>query len=164
MIKYLLGCFTLLLFAVSVTAQQKIDFKKKGSPLPNFYLQRTDGGYLIPGHLKKGKPIMVMIFSPECEHCGHVTDSLKQMRTLFKNTQIVMVAEERNKHLMKGFVEHEALKNDPLFKNIGVDNNLIIALYTNEILPQLIFYDAHHKLVKIFDGQYKLEEVKPYIK
>ena len=159
--------FLSFLFTVSVSpAQQKVDYTKKGAPMPNFYVNRTDGGYVIPSLLKKGAAVLIMMFSPECEHCAHTIDSLKSIRSLFKTTQILLVAEERHKDLMQGFIEHENLKDDPLFKYIGTNKGeLIAAIYTNKILPQLNFYDANHKLVKILDGnEYHLEDVKKYAK
>jgi len=144
---------------------QKMDYKKPGAPIPMFVLQKTNGGYLIPSHLKKNKPVMIMIFSPQCEHCGTVIDSLKNIRATIKETQMVFVAEERNKEFMQGFIAHEGIGADVLFKNIGVNKGeLIAALYTNKILPQLIFYNEQHQLVKILDGQYGFEEVRKYLK
>lgn len=144
---------------------QKTDYKKPGAPIPMFVLQKSNGGYLIPSHLKKNKPVMIMIFSPQCEHCGTVIDSLKNIRTAIKETQMIFVAEERNKEFMQGFIAHEGIGADALFKNIGVNKGeLIAALYTHKILPQLIFYDEHHQLVKILDGQYGFEEVRKYLK
>lgn len=172
-------CFSLVGFAQHKTAPVKTkttapakapaqaapSFTKKGSPIPNFYINRTDGGYLIPQHLKKGKPVMIMIFSPECDHCGFFVDSLKTIREQFKTTQVVLVAEERHKDKMQGFIDHLKINNDPLFKLVGTNKGeLIAAIYTNKILPQLVFYDAQHKLVKIFDGHYTLGDVAKYVK
>lgn len=154
-----------LLFTLSSFAQQKIDYQKKGSPMPNFYVNRMDGGYIISSHLKKGKPVMIMIFSPQCEHCAYIIDSLKTVRDDVKTTQMLFVAEERNKEYMEGFMETTKIKGDAMFRNIGTNKGeLIYAIYTNKILPQITFYDANHKLVKIFDGNYQFADVKKYLK
>jgi thiol-disulfide isomerase/thioredoxin len=163
--KQILLLAALLITTNSFAQQTAVNYQKKGAPMPNFYVDRTDGGYLIPSLLKKGKPVMIMIFSPQCEHCAYVIDSIKLSREDFKTTQLIIVAEERNKEFMEGFIEKAQIKGDALFKNIGTNKGeLIAAIYTNKILPQLVFYDANHKLVKIFDGNYKFSEVKPYIK
>lgn len=133
--------------------------------MPNFYINKTDGGYIMPNHLKKGKPVMIMIFSPQCEHCTYIIDSLKTVREEIKTTQMIFIAEERNKEYMEAFMEKENMKNDVLFKNTGTNKGeLIYAIYTNKILPQITFYDADHKLVKIFDGNYQFADVKKYLK
>ena len=154
-----------LTVSISAVAQQKTDYQKKGAPMPNFYVSRMDGGYIIPSLLKKNKPVMIMIFSPQCEHCAYIIDSIKAVRNDIKNTQLVFVAEERNKEYMNGFMETTKIKDDALFKNIGTNKGeLIYAIYTNKILPQITFYDASHKLVKIFDGNYHFADVKNYFK
>lgn len=162
--KQILLSFLFLLATATGFSQQSVDYKKKGAPIPNFKLFGVPKGTITQAVIKKNKPVMIMIFSPECEHCALMVDSLKMIHNLFKTTQIVMVAEERHKPLMEDFIKEKGLKNDPLFKNIGTGDNLIIALYTNDILPQLIFYNTAHKLVKIFDGHYKMEDVKKYVK
>ena len=168
--KQVLTLMALLLCTYWGIAQQKaqpvkVDYTKKGAALPHFYINKTDGGYIIPQLLKKGKPVMILIFSPECDHCGVVLDSIKTIREKFKTTQVILVAEERHKDKMVGFIEKEEIKNDPLFKNIGTNKGeLIAAIYTNKILPQIVFYDANHKLVKILDGHYTLADIIPYVK
>ncbi|HTN47387.1 MAG TPA: thioredoxin fold domain-containing protein [Flavipsychrobacter sp.] len=156
---------SMIAFVAASFAQQKTDFTKKGAPLPNFYINRTDGGYIIPNLLKKSKPVMIVIFSPQCDHCEFMVDSLRGVRDQFQSTQLVMVAEDRHKDFMDGFMEKTKIKGDALFKNIGTNKGeLIAAIYTNKMLPQIVFYDANHKLVKIFDGQYKFADVAKYIK
>lgn len=154
-----------LFFVLNSFAQQKTDYQKKGAPMPNFHISKMDGGYIIPAHLKKGKPVMIMIFSPQCEHCAYVMDSLRNARDLVKTTQMIFVAEERNREYMNAFMEKEKMKGDAFFKNTGTNKGeLIFAIYTNKILPQITFYDANHRLVTIFDGNYSFADVKKHLK
>lgn len=160
---FLLGCCLCLMGA---QAQQSADYRKKGSPIPPFRLELThNGASFTNANLKPGKPLMLMIFSPECDHCEHMVDSIKANASLFKNTELILVAEARNKEHMKKFIEKTGIKRLPLFQNIGVDqSNLIYHIYTQKILPQINFYDKRQKLVKRFDGNYPLDSVKMFIK
>lgn len=159
----LIGCC--LSFIVSF-AQQEPDFKKKGAPIPPFKLELTKNGTAFTNaNLKPNKPVMLVIFSPECDHCEHTVDSLKANAGLFKNTQLLLVAEARNKEHMKKFIEKTGIGDLPVFQTIGVDrSNLIYYAYTQKILPQINFYDKNFKLVKRFDGQYPLDSVKMFIR
>ncbi len=66
---------------------------------------------------------------------------------------------------MPAFVARTKTKDDPIFGTIGTNRGeLIAAIYTNKILPQIVFYDNYHKLIKIFDGQYLFKDVAKYIK
>lgn len=162
--KYLFSVVALLLIT-NVGFAQGVNYKKVGAPMPTFFVDKTAGGSYNSTQLKKGKPVMIMIFSPECDHCEHMIDSLKQNEALFKTTQVVLVAEDRNKKYMPDFAKKLNLLQDPLFKDVGTNKGeLIFAIYTQKILPQITFYDSRHKLVKIFDGIYTLNDIKKYIK
>lgn len=155
-----------IFFAGAVVAQKEVDYKKMGAPLPPFKLELSKTGEAFTNaDLKPGKAVMTMIFSPECDHCEHMVDSLRKLSGMFKNTQLVMIAEVRNKEHMKGFITKTGIGALPLFQNIGVDrSNLIYYIYTQKILPQVNFYDSKFKLVKTFDGNYPLDSVKMFIK
>jgi len=160
----LLISFTALLLTIQLSFAQGIDYKRQGAPIPPFLIEKTTGGSFTDAQLAAGKPVMIMIFSPECDHCEHLIDSLKSIEALFKTTQVVLVAEERNKQYLPEFALKHKLIQDRLFKNLGTNRGeLIAAVYTQKVLPQILFYDSHHKLVKIFDGNYALEALKPYI-
>ncbi|HTO14779.1 MAG TPA: hypothetical protein VLZ83_03370 [Edaphocola sp.] len=166
-----------LLFSITVNAQyktpqqqrppqQSINFQKVGAPMPNFIVNKTTGGVFSSQSLVKGKPVMIMIFSPDCDHCGYILDSLKTIKNLFKQTQFVLVAEERNKDKMAAFIKSHKLIQDGIYKAIGTNRgDLIAALYTYKVLPQIIFYDGNHRLIKILDGNtYTLNDIRKYIK
>lgn len=146
-------------------AQSQPDFKKIGAPLPPFVIAKTAGGTFSNAQLKAGKPVMLMIFSPQCDHCEHMIDSIKHISYQFKETQLVLVAEDRNKDYMVDFVKKTGILSAPLFKNIGTDKgNLIYYTYTNKILPQVNIYDEKHRLVKTLDGNFPMDSLKMYIK
>lgn len=163
--KHLLLFFGFMVCSGIAFAQQPTEYQKKGAPLPKFIIEKTAGGTFTNANLNPGKPVMVMIFGPECDHCEHMVDSLKNIASMFKNTQLVMVAEDRNKKYMDAFIKKTGIASIPLFKNIGTNKGeLIFAIYTYKVLPQITFYDGKHKLVKIFDGNYPLDSVKMFIK
>ena len=165
---YLFGC--VLLIANVALAQKKMvpnqpDYRKIGAPLPPFVLQKTAGGAFTNTNLKPGKPVMMMIFSPQCEHCAYTIDSIKNNAALFKNTQLVLVAEDRNKQYMKDFIGKVNIGTHPLFKNVGTEKgNLIYYIYNYQILPQVNFYNSKNKLEKSFTGTAPFDSLKMYIK
>ncbi len=155
----------MLLAATFSFAQQKIDYKLKGAPMPPFKIEKTSGGFFNHTMVQAGKPVMIMIFSPECDHCEHMVDSLKTLGSKIKNTQMIFVSEGRHKDAMKGFISKTGIGNIPQFQNIGTDaSNLIFYVYTMKILPQITFYDNQHQLLKILDGDYSLKDVAQYLR
>src|SRR5215217_8692975 len=104
----------ILCFPFFAVAQPKIaDFKKKGAAIPPFMLERVNGTTFDNSVLKAGKPVMVLIVSPECDHCEYMIDSMKRLLPLFKNTQIILATELRNKPNLKAFLNKVELTADP---------------------------------------------------
>lgn len=175
MMRSLLALFTCTLLSLNILAQEgkpqfpaptkeQLMYRKKGAPIPPFVLEKTMGGTFTNTKLKPGKPVMLMIFHPLCDHCNYVIDSLKKYESSFKNTQLLLVAEDRNKDYMKDFIEKTGIRDNVLFKNIGTEKgNLIWYLYTYEILPQVNFYDKNYKLVHSFTGKAPFDSLKMFI-
>ena len=167
-IAYLIGCL-ILMNNEGVAQKQMVpnqpDYRKIGAPMPPFVLQKTAGGTFTNTNLKPGKRTMLMIFSPQCEHCAYTIDSLKRNAAMFKNTQFVLVAEDRNKQYMKDFIRKADIGSHPLFKNTGTEKgNLIYYIYNYQVLPQVNFYNSNNKLEKSFTGTAPFDSLKMYIK
>ena len=83
--------FTLsLFFAVAASAQYQVPPYKQNKAVPGFELEQAGNKKFNTTSLKKGVPVMIMFFSPGCDHCIHqFEDMVKRMKDL-KNYQIVM--------------------------------------------------------------------------
>jgi hypothetical protein len=156
--------FAFLIACSLSSVAQRIDHKRKGAPMPPFLLAKPGGGTVSNAQLRPGSPVMIMIFSPQCDHCETIIDSLKNLAPRFSTTQLVLVAEDRNKDLMKDFVQKTGIGKHPLFQRIGTDKgNLIFNIYTNKLLPQVNIYDKSHRLVQTLDGNFPLDSLKMFI-
>jgi cytochrome oxidase Cu insertion factor (SCO1/SenC/PrrC family) len=112
---------------------------------------------------KKGKPIMVMLFSPECSHCQQETREMTAHIKELKGVQVVMVTLNPFSQ-MKQFVEDYGLAN---YDNIIVGKDLYVMLpsfYAIHNLPFHAFYDKKGALVKAFEGSMKFADILSYLK
>lgn len=161
----LLRLFVLLCLPLFALAQPKnADFKSKGAAIPPFVLEKTNGTTFDQTVLKAGKPVMLMIVSPGCDHCEHMIDSIKRFIPRMVNTQVVLVTEARNKPNLADFMKKTGLDKIPLFKNAGYDkSNLIYFIYSSNLLPQVNFYNSRHKLVRSFSGTFPVDSLKPFM-
>lgn len=157
--------FALLWLPLLAPAQPKnADFKSKGAAIPPFVLEKTNGTTFTNTVLKPGKPVMLMIVSPGCDHCEHMIDSIKHFLPRMTNTQVVLVTEARNKPNLADFMKKTGMDKMPLFKNAGYDkSNLIYFIYSSNLLPQINFYNSQHKLVRSFSGTFPVDSLKPFI-
>jgi peroxiredoxin len=60
--------------------------------IPSFRIALTDSSYFNSKQLKKNEPLLLVYFSPNCDHCKKFTDSLVANINSFKNIQIVMMS------------------------------------------------------------------------
>ena len=106
-----------------------------------------------------------MIFSPECDHCDQVLDSLKTMTQALAHTQAILVTEARHKEAFITFRKSKGLNTSNLFTYWGWDTgNLIYYIYTYRMLPQINIYNSRHTLLKTFAGNFPLDSLRMYLK
>lgn len=153
--------------ALPVTAQQRlaprqrVNYRAVGAPVPPFTIEKWDGTAYTNAALKPNKAVMIVIFSPDCDHCEHAIDSLKGMKDKLANMQLVFVCEAIHKSNVKPFVQKVGMAADKQFANAGIDKGgLIPNIYTNKMLPQIMLYNTKHRLAKIFDGAFTMASVR----
>lgn len=141
--------FCLLLFALVTTLSsgQPPEIKKS---IPPFKIVLTDGRPFDYKELKKGSPVMLIYFAPECDHCREYTKELISVMDHFKNTQIIMISYLPLGKLRQ-FSKEFRLEQ---FKNIkvGTEGNsfLVPGYYKIGTFPFTAIFDKEGKLSAIF--------------
>lgn len=74
--------FHLFLFTQNASAQQTI---------PPFKMTMTNGKVFTAANLQKGKPVVLIYFAPDCEHCQVLMNAFFKKADAFKKTQVVLV-------------------------------------------------------------------------
>lgn len=132
---------------------------KRFPTIPSFQLLKTDSsGYFTKGDLKKNKPVLIMVFNPECDHCKHETEEIIKNINELKNVQIVM-ATMMPFEAMKSFYEKYQLQK---FDNIHVGQDTKFTLpsfYQMHFMPYLAMYDKKGNLLTTFEGSVKIEDL-----
>lgn len=119
---------------------------------------------ILPGNttftkddLPKKKPVMLMVFSPMCEHCQKETEEIIKNIDKFSKSVIVMATMMPYDSMMS-FRDKYKL---PQYENIivGQDTHFFLPTFfmiTN--LPFLAFYDKKGKLISVFEGSMPIEK------
>jgi thioredoxin-related protein len=132
---------------------------KRFPVVPPFKLLEADSVTIFSKtDLKKKKPLLLMLFSPTCEHCQHETEELLKNIGAFKKVQIVM-ATTMDFTLMKEFYERYQLAK---YDNIRVGRDFQTTLpsfFMISNLPYLAMYDKKGKLITTFEGAAKIEDL-----
>src|SRR5258706_3507225 len=91
-------CFiaSALFITVILSAQSRADTTapfKRLPTVPSFKLLQTDSATVLTKDiLKKNRPVLVILFNPECEHCKHETEEIIKHIDELRKVQIIMAA------------------------------------------------------------------------
>jgi thioredoxin-related protein len=150
----------LVLLSISLTASATIDSipaHLKGLKIPDFKLLLVDSvTNFYTENLDPEKNTLIMMFSPDCDHCQHQTEDIIKNIEAFKNTQIVMNT-VLPFELMKEFSNKYQLQR---FKNIIVGRDVLFFFspyYRARFTPYLALYNKNGELLYTNDGQVKIE-------
>ncbi|MGJ7032182.1 peroxiredoxin family protein [Niabella hirudinis] len=156
--KYLL-VLLMTIMSFSAARSQALPPYKQYKTIPSVRLLSADStGWELKAKLQKNKPVMIMIFSPECDHCKHETEEMIKNIDKFKNIQIIMATPLPLKE-MAAFAAHYKLQNYP---NILVGKDYAFALpayYGIRNLPFHAFYNSNKQLISGFEGSMSVSTI-----
>jgi outer membrane protein OmpA-like peptidoglycan-associated protein len=152
--------FTLLLFfGVTVSFAQTTTADYTTLPMPAFGISKVpDSSLFTRGDLSKDKETIIMIFSPDCEHCQRETDSLIAHIDLFKDVQIVMASPLDYVEISKFYKDYH-IANYPVI-TMGRDGSYVWGKFFNvHNFPSIYVYDKNGQLKKSFEGSYAVQKI-----
>lgn len=119
---------------------------------------------LMPGNtvftkddLPEKTPVMLMIFSPMCEHCQHETEEMIKNIDKFKKSVIVMATMMPYDSMMS-FREKYKLSE---YENIIIGQDIqyfLPSFFMITNLPFMAFYNKKGKLISVFEGSMPIEK------
>ena len=132
---------------------------KRNPFVPPFRLLENDSvSIFTKDQLKKNKPVLLILFNPECDHCKHETEEIIKHIDELKKVQIVMATMAQFPQ-MKEFYQNYKLKD---YKNISVGQDfqyLLPSFYRVHSLPYLAMYNDKGNLLTTFEGSMKIEDL-----
>ncbi len=106
--------------------------------------------------LKKRRATIIMVFSPDCDHCIKSTEDLIAHYNLFKKAQIIMVSALPFEYVKK-FYDKMKIADYPNIK-VGEDRNYFLgSFYKVRSFPAIYTYDKKGNFKQFFDGSVKWE-------
>ncbi len=151
-------CFCLICLRGDVFSQDTALYLQfKTIPLFNI-IKVPDSTTFTKADLPKKKAVLVMIFSPDCEHCQHEVEELKANYSLFKKVNILMASPIEFKYIKK-FYEDYQIADYPKI-TMGRDPNYMLGtFYKVRSFPALFLYDKKGNFVKAFDGKTPITQI-----
>ncbi len=153
----LLCCWVL---SVSCFAQQDTSLLYLRFPtIPPFKLIKVpDSTYFTKDDLKKKTPTIVMVFSPDCEHCQEMTKQITANIKLFKKAQIVMATPVGFSYVKKFYEEYKISNYSAI--TMGRDPTYFLGtFYKVRSFPAIFIYNKKGQLVNWFTGEVELKKI-----
>lgn len=151
---FIIAVFSSLTTSASVDS---IPAHLKGLKIPDFKLLLVDSvTNFYTENLDAKKNTLILLFSPDCDHCQHQTEDIIKNIDAFKNTQIVMTT-VLPFPMMKAFYERYQLSK---YKNIIMGRDVLFFFspyYRSQYTPYLALYNKKGELIFTNDGQVKIE-------
>jgi thiol-disulfide isomerase/thioredoxin len=157
----ILLCGLILLGFISFSQQDSTQLPpyRRFPTVPPFKLLKIDStSYFTKNDLKKNKPVLIILFNPDCDHCKHEIEAILKDMDELKNVQIVL-STMMPFSLMKSFYEKYALEG---YENITVGQDfqyLLPTFYQIHFMPYLAMYDKKGNLLTTFEGTMKIEDL-----
>jgi thioredoxin-related protein len=153
-------CIAILLFHVSFGQQDLPQPLYKRFPTaPPFKLLLTDSSTIFTDKdLKKNKPLLIIVFSPDCDHCQHHAEDMVKNREKFRNIQVVMASVQPLIKMKDFYKKYQLNKLENLV--MGQDREFILGtFYKMKSLPFLAFYDKKGSLIDVFEGALPITKI-----
>ncbi|MFN8266002.1 MAG: hypothetical protein U0T11_08010 [Chitinophagaceae bacterium] len=125
--------------------------------LPDFKLLLTDSTTsFYKDNLRPNKQTIIIMFSPDCDHCKRQTTELLANIRYFKNVQIVMPTTLPFEK-MKAFYEEFQIKK---YKNITMGRDVLFFFsryFQSHYLPYIAVYNKKGDLLNAYDGEVSIQ-------
>jgi thioredoxin-related protein len=155
----IMGLFSLL----SVQAQNPVSVTEapylKNPGLPPFRLLKADSvHFLTKDDIKKNHKVLLMFFSPECEHCKHQMQDMLADFSRFKDIEIVMATYQPFEE-MKSFYNYYRVADHSNILMGRDEKYLLPPYYRMQSLPFMALYDKKGQFITRFEGNQKVDTI-----
>ncbi|MEP6615844.1 MAG: TlpA disulfide reductase family protein [Ginsengibacter sp.] len=127
--------------------------------IPQFTIKTATGDTAFSREsLHKNKPVVLILFSPDCEHCQHETTELLANIQKFKRAQIVMITYQPYEAMVKFYQEYNIVNYPQI--TMGRDTKFFFPIfYRVRNMPSIFVYDKKGKFKKAFEGSVGIDKI-----
>lgn len=152
--KYFRSLFIILLF----TGFLNSDLAYSQS-LPNFKMKLTNGKTFTASDVSTKKPLVLIYFAPDCEHCQVLIKQLLKKMDVFKNTQIVMVSFESLQALAAFKKDYQVSKYPNIIVGMELPVFFFRQYYDLQHTPFTALFNKNKKLVVSYKDYTPLDDL-----
>lgn len=137
---------------------QEPPFKRFPTVPPVKLLLADSASFFTKENYRKNKPVMIMFFSPGCDHCQHETEEIMKRKDDFKDIQIVMCTLAPLWEMNAFYKEYHLAQLPDVV--VGRDFQYVLpTFYQIRNFPYLAFYDRKQHLISTFEGTLSVDKI-----
>ncbi len=149
--------FVLILFGLFIYMQ--LFSQGSNSSIAPFRIRLTNGQGYTYEQLSKNKPVVLIYFSPTCDHCKEFTEAMLKRINKLQDKQFVMISYENLKEV-KAFDDRYKLSGHQNIKVGSEGYTFVVQKYYNiQRFPFVAEYDKTGRLKKIIRGDVDPEDI-----
>lgn len=122
-------------------------FAIKAQSLPDFKMKLSNGTIFSSTQLSHEKPVILIYFAPDCEHCEALMKQIMSQINTFKNTQMVLVTFEPVQVLSPFEKKFQTAKYSNIKVGSEVQPLFLQKEYQLQHTPFTALFDKHGKLI-----------------
>lgn len=150
----------ILLFAVTSI----FPYAATAQKLPAFQMKLSNGKIFSSTQVSHSKPLIIIYFAPDCEHCQILMQGLFKRINEFRNAEILMATFESDA-AVAGFVKQYQTSKYP---NIKVGTEIPVFFfrmyYQLQHTPFTALFDKNHKLIVSYKDYTPLDDLIKHLK
>lgn len=157
-----LSSVLLLQWAVAQNMQKPEPAFKRFPTVPPIQLQQLDSSMLTKDKLKK-QPLILMFFSPTCDHCQHQIEEMVKSMDKLGQYQIVLASYSPVEEMAEFYKAHKLSD----YSNIKMGRDikyLLPPFFDIRNLPYLALYNKKGDLITTFEGNVKVAKLLDALK
>ena len=94
--------------------------QKPGDKIPPFKIVLSNGSFFSAENLKKDRPVVLIYFAPDCDHCKTLMNAFFKRATDFTKAEVIMITYKPLKEVA-AFIQEYGIMN---FQNITVGTEI----------------------------------------
>jgi thioredoxin-related protein len=154
-----LGLFSLYSIQAQMPAAVPEAPYLKNPGFPPIRLLQVDSVHFVTKEdIKKNHKILLIFFSPECEHCKHQTSDILADFSKFKDIEIVMATFQPFDE-MKTFYTYYRIRDHSNIMMGRDEKYMLPPFYRMKSLPYLALYDKKGQFITSFEGNQKVDTI-----
>lgn len=127
--------------------------------LPAFKVKLSNGKIFSSSEISHNKPLIIIYFAPDCEHCQILMNGLFKRINEFRNAEILMVTFESDASVA-GFVkQYQTAKYSNIKVGIEIPVFFFRMYYQLEHTPFTALFDKNQKLIVSYKDYTPLDEL-----